>query len=111
MAKLRINIKKMLLIMASTVVVMPIYAKGWENVRTEQTPESKVVIKDTEVEVRAARGMIVITTNHAIQVKIYSILGQLVTQDTLQGGTYRLPLNTHGVYLVKIGEITCKVAV
>lgn len=92
-------------------MALPLWAKGWETIRSEQIPESRVVIKEVEVEVRAAHGAIVVTTTHTVQVKIYSILGQLVIQDTLSPGTYRLPVNTHGVYLVKIGELTCKVAV
>lgn len=98
-----------LLILCSAANAM--YGRGWETIRTEQIPESKVVIKDTDVEIRATRGMLIITTNHSLQIKIYSILGQLVTQDNLQPGTFKLPLNAHGVYIVKIGELTCKVAV
>lgn len=111
MARLRRHISA-LVIAASLLAMVPCgYAKGWETIRTEQAADARVVVKDTEIEIRASRGMIIITTSRPVQVKIYTILGQIVAQDSLQAGTFRLPVNTHGVYLVKIGEITCKVAV
>ena len=90
---------------------MPVAARGWEFARTEPMPEAKVVARQSDIEVRATRGMIVVTTNHPVQIKVYSILGQLVAQGSMQGGTYRMNVAAHGVYIVKIGDLTCKVAV
>lgn len=87
------------------------YAKTWYTISTEQASDSKVVLRQTDVEVRSTRGAIIVTTNRPVQIKVYSILGQLVTQDTLQPGTFRMVINTHGIYIVKIGDLTCKVAV
>ena len=46
-----------------------------------------------------------------IQIKIYTILGRLVSQDTVGPGTFQFQVSTHGVYIVKIGQLTCKVAI
>ncbi len=84
--------------------------RGWETVKTERT-DAKQVVKDTEVEVKAAPGVIIVSVNHSMQVKIFTILGRLVSSETLGTGTSQLQLPAHGVYIVKIGELTCKVAV
>jgi hypothetical protein len=88
-----------------------LFAKNWEPIRTEQIPESKIIAHDGDFELRATRGCIVVVTGHTTSIKIYSILGQLVASDTLQAGTHRLNLSTHGVYIVKVGTLTCKVAI
>lgn len=53
---------------------------------------------------------IIITTNHHVEVRVFTILGQLVSQSELPPGTSMLNINSRGVYIVKIGNITQKVA-
>lgn len=62
------------------------------------------------VEIFQRSGTITIRTQRTIQVKVFTILGQLVSQATLPPGTSELKLNSRGIYLVKIGNITQKVA-
>ncbi|MBR5639061.1 MAG: T9SS type A sorting domain-containing protein [Muribaculaceae bacterium] len=62
------------------------------------------------VEIYQRSGVIIIKTQHIIQVKVFTILGQLVSQATLQPGASELRLN-RGIYLVKTGNITQKVAI
>lgn len=89
---------------------LPAYARGWEPVRTESTA-AKTVARDSDIEIKSAPGQVQITCNHASQVKIFTILGRLVSSDTIPAGTSRFLLPAHGVYIVKIGDLTCKVAV
>lgn len=84
-------------------------AKGWEQVKTERA-DAKSVIKDTDIEVKAMRGAVIISTNHAVSVKIITILGRTVSSETLQPGTWQLNVAAHGVYILKVGDITCKAA-
>ncbi len=63
------------------------------------------------VEIYGSRGTITIVTPKRISVRVYTILGQLVSQATLQPGTSELRLGSRGIYLVKIGNITQKVAI
>lgn len=88
---------------------LPALAKGWEAVRSDVSSLSSVA-RDSEVEVRVAPGHVVVITSQQMPVKIFTILGQVVANDTLPAGTSRLAL-PHGVYIVKVGEITCKIAV
>ncbi len=62
------------------------------------------------IEIYQRSGAIIIKTQRAIQVKVFTILGQLVSQATLNPGTSELRLN-RGIYMVKIGNITQKVAI
>ncbi|MDE7414663.1 MAG: T9SS type A sorting domain-containing protein [Muribaculaceae bacterium] len=96
----------------SLVAAVPFEANAnrWEQLKTER-PDAKTVVKETEFEIRTASSTIIVTSNHSVQIKIFTILGRLVNSETLPAGTNKLTLPAHGVYLVKIGNITCKVAV
>ena len=82
----------------------------WEILKTERT-DAKTVVKETELEIKTAPYTIIVTSNHSVQIKIFTILGRLVSSDNLPAGTNSLSLPAHGVYLVKIGNLTCKVAI
>ncbi len=83
--------------------------KGWEPVKTERS-DAKTVARASELEIKTARGVILITSNHPVQVKIFTILGQLISSETIPAGTSQMQPGAHGIYLVKAGDITCKVA-
>lgn len=84
--------------------------RGWEPLKAERT-DAKPVVKETEVEILSLRGAIIVTVARQSDIKVYSIIGRQVSADTLPPGTHQLQLPAHGVYIVKVGELTCKVAV
>lgn len=108
---MRIRLISIILLLAG--LTLPLYAapKGWEPVRSEQMSVAKSVMKDVEFEVKAASNSIIVQNNHPVQIKIFTILGRLVSSETLQPGSAKFTLPAHGVYIVKIGDLTCKVAV
>ena len=63
------------------------------------------------IQIYGSNKTITIVTPKRITVKVYTILGQMVSQATLQPGTSELRLGTRGIYLVRIGNLTQKVAV
>ena len=63
------------------------------------------------IEIYGRNGTITIYTPKRITVRVYTILGQVVSQATLQPGTSELRLGSRGIYLVRIGNITQKVAI
>ncbi|MCM1370199.1 MAG: T9SS type A sorting domain-containing protein [Candidatus Amulumruptor caecigallinarius] len=100
------------LICLTICAVMPVHvsAKGWETVKIERQ-DARQVVKESEIEIKSAPGVIIVTSNHPVQIKIFTILGRTVNTATLPAGKSQLQLPTHGVYIVKVGDLTCKVAV
>ncbi len=101
----------LILILTLTVgaVRAAVGAGGWEPVKTEMR-NAKSVVKEADVEILTAPGYIIVNTDHQIQIKVFTILGRVVSEETLSAGQSRLPVTAHGVYIVKIGELTCKIA-
>ncbi len=62
------------------------------------------------VEIFGKDGVITIRTTRRLQVRVFTILGQLVSSATLTPGTSQLRLQARGIYIVKAGSITQKVA-
>ncbi len=63
------------------------------------------------IEIYGSNGTITIVTPKRITVRVYTILGQVVSQATLPPGTSELRIGSRGIYLVRIGNITQKVAI
>ena len=103
--------KVVAILMASVAVMMPLssFAKGWEPVRTDVSGLNSVA-RDNDVEIRVSPGHVVVVASQSVQIKVFTILGQVVSSETLPAGISRLPLS-HGVYIVKVGDLTCKIAV
>lgn len=94
-----------------SAAVVPLSANAapgkWEQVKSERS-DTRTVAKDSDSEIKAARGIVVVNTNRQVQVKIYTILGQLVNKETLPPGISQIQIQPHGVYIIKIGDLTCK---
>lgn len=84
-------------------------AKGWEAMRSDIS-QLNVAARDAEIEIRVASGFLVVAASQPTQVKVFTILGQTVSSEQIPQGVSRLPLS-HGVYVVKAGDLTCKIAV
>lgn len=99
------------LIVISLISPLPLPAapSKWETPKQERT-DIKTVARDNDVEIRAAKGLIIVSSPKPVQIKVYTILGQLVNNDTLPSGTSQLQVPSHGIYIIRIGELTCKVA-
>lgn len=84
--------------------------RGWETVRSLRE-DSRTVMRGAELEIFSAPGVIQVVASRPVQIKIFTILGRLVSSETLPQGSMQFRLPAHGVYIVKAGELTCKVAV
>lgn len=62
------------------------------------------------IEIYAADGTIYVRIQGKETVKVFTILGQLVNRSTLAQGTWELKINSRGIYIIKIGNHTQKVA-
>lgn len=96
--------------MLSLAVAAGGFGRGWEPVKTERN-DTKGVVRENELEIKSAPGIIQISTNHPVQIKIFTILGRLISSETVNPGIQQFQVPTHGVYIVQTGTLTCKVAV
>lgn len=96
-------------ILAAAFCPSPCGAARWETVHADVSGLNSVA-HDNDVEVRVSPGHVVVVASQPVQVKVFTILGQIVCNDTLPAGASRLPLS-HGVYIVKASDLTCKIAV
>lgn len=106
------SLKKILAIGLLAVSGLATYAapsRNWESLKSEPV-NMKSVVKETEIEIKVSPGTVVVISNKPVQVKVFTILGQLVSSDNVGPGVSRLQVNAHGVYIIKIGDITSKVA-
>ena len=109
--KVRITLRNLTiaLLLAAGATAADAAPRGLEPVKTERA-EAKTVVKESEIEIRTMRGLIILSVSRASQIKVVTILGRTICNDTVGAGTYELHL-AHGVYIVKVGELTFKVAV
>lgn len=110
---MRVLTKYMLVVVACMAMAGSAFATpgGWEQIRSEQTSGAKSVMRDAELEIKASPLTILVTNSRQTPIKVFTILGRLVSSETLPAGTSRLQLPAHGVYIVKVGDLTCKVAI
>lgn len=103
-----------LIVLASVTFVSQISAQsGWRETSTENVssnnPESRLT--NEGIEIYSKNGNIIVKLPQKAQVKVFTILGQLVSQAELNAGTSMLKINSRGIYIVKVGNVTQKVAI
>lgn len=109
MSKIRRFVIFSLILLASLAGGMA-QASGWETLKTE-IRDAKSVVKEQDIEILTTPGCILINSNKQVSIQVFTILGRLVSKETLPAGAFRLMVGAHGVYIVKVGELTCKVAI
>ena len=67
-------------------------------------------VQEATIEVSSKDGSIYIRTQRKVQVKVSTILGQIVTDRTINPGLSELKIGVRGIYLVKIEGQTQKIA-
>ena len=110
------NLFKFFLILFLMVspAVLPANAQSqhthWEPVKT-MGQNLKCVMNHDDISVFSAPSLITVSVNQQVNIQIFTILGKLVSSQTLEPGIYEFRLNPHGIYIVKTTETTCKVAI
>ena len=67
-------------------------------------------VQEAPIEFSSKDGSIYIRTPRKVQVVVYTILGQIVTDRTINPGLSELKIGVRGIYLVKIEGQTQKIA-
>ncbi len=70
--------------------------------RSDPEAQAEMAVRDNFIYIAAPR---------PVTVKVFTILGQLISQTTLPAGIHRLPMSAKGVYIIKIGSSTRRVTI
>ena len=83
-------------------------APAWERTGGKVQPE----LRDAEgPEVIVSEGYVYVSTTRPTTVKVFSILGQLISQETIQPGISRFRLPSRGIYILKVGTLTKRITI
>lgn len=104
-----------MLLFFATVLVCGAKPPVWEEVDSAspavvQVLEASSQEAQSPFQVVVVEGAVYIWTSRPVSVKLFSILGQLVAQKDLQPGLHRLSLSSRGIYVLRAGSITRRVA-
>ncbi len=93
-------------IAAATVSADP---PAWEEVTSPQPSVVQSFEMDGQADVTVLDGYIYIWSQKPVTVKLFSILGQQIHQETVQPGIHRLKLGSKGIFILKAGSLTKRV--
>lgn len=94
---------------ALTAISMAANTPTWEEIAAPAPPTSQIMEMDADTQIAVADGYIYIWAEKPVTVKLFSILGQLITHDTLKPGLHRIKLSSRGIYIVRAGTSTRRV--
>ncbi len=101
------TIAAILLLALSVASVMA--QKNWEEM--EKDPVVAERLDGDVLEITVKEGYVYVTTSRPVTVKIFSILGQLISQKTIPAGTWRTHIAARGIYILKAGTQTKRVTI
>lgn len=70
----------------------------------------KAITAHPDIEVFSAPNVVMIKVNRELKVNIFTILGKLLSSETLTPGIYQYEIESHGVYIIKTDDTSCKLA-
>lgn len=82
---------------------------SWEEVTSPQPSVVQSFEMDGQTEVIVRDGYIYIWSQKPVTVKLFSILGQQIHQETVQAGIHRLKLSSKGIFILRAGSLTKRV--
>lgn len=97
-------------ILLAIVAMVADAAPSWEKIASGSS-EMIENVNAERIDVRVSEGNIILLLNSAAQVKVFTILGQLVAQQQLEAGVWRLPIPARGIYILKVGSVTRRITI
>lgn len=106
----RLIIRLMTVAALTLLSVSAVAAPSWEKVASRQTEVTDMADADA-VDVSVYDGSIYLSLGTKTEVKVFTILGQLVAHQKLDAGTWRMPLSARGIYILKAGSVTRRITI
>ena len=105
------NRRALILLLSAAACLPQLHAADdWERI-SHDTAQSVENVDVDHVNVNVRDGYVYVTVNRRTTVKVFTILGQLISQQTTEPGTSRLRLNARGIYILKIGAATRRITI
>lgn len=82
---------------------------AWEEVTSPQPSVVQSFEMEGQTEVVVRDGYIYIWSQRPVTVKLFSILGQQIHQETVAAGIHRLKINSKGIFILRAGSLTKRV--
>lgn len=97
-------------LLLTAVSAMAEAAPSWEKIASSS---SEIIenVNSERIDVRVADRNIILSISSAAQVKVFTILGQLVAQQTLEPGVWKMSIPARGIYILKVGSVTRRVTI
>ncbi|MBD5251370.1 MAG: T9SS type A sorting domain-containing protein [Barnesiella sp.] len=102
-----------ILLLATAMFAAQGAAPKWEEVNTPPVELTADTNADNESSGHTVvkNGYVYIYTSEPVTVKIFTILGQLISTEKVAPGTHRLKINTRGIYILKLGSMTRRITI
>ena len=71
----------------------------------------KAVISQPDIEVFSSPNIIMVKVNRTTQIRLFTILGKLISSQKLEPGIFEYHMDTPGIYIIKTDDISCKIAI
>lgn len=105
---------RIMLVMTAMALMMPLQpcvaASLWDAAGSV-TARDIERLDDSGMEITVRDGVVTLILTRPAQVRVLTILGQPLGQETLPAGVHRLRLSTRGIYIVKVGSMTRRVTI
>lgn len=98
------------LVLVAAAQLLTVSAVTRSAARRDADRQEQLVASADGVEIYGNNGVITIKSNHKTTVRVFTILGQLVSTTSIQPGTTRIKVASRGIYIVKVDNITQKIA-
>ena len=84
-------------------------SRHWQEAKTI-SGNFKAVSALPDLEIFSAPNIVMIKVNKTTEVRIFTILGKLISSQRLEPGIFEYKLDAHGIYIIKTEDSSCKVA-
>ncbi|MCH5235701.1 MAG: hypothetical protein J1E16_10440 [Muribaculaceae bacterium] len=71
----------------------------------------KAITTQPDIEIFSAPNTIMLKVNENVEVRIFTILGKLISAQQLEPGIFMYNMDAHGIYIIKTEKTSCKIAV
>lgn len=99
----------LLLVMTAAIGGFAADTPTWEEVTSPAPSVTREIGQETETEIVVRDGYIYLWSDKPVTVKLFSILGQLISQDTVKPGLHRIRLTSRGIYILRAGTTTRRI--